>query len=155
MTRRTRSFLIDNTVGKIFTNVQTTSGAGADKLIAGTKLLVRTIAAAARIQAVPTLNLGGGLGILLSPNNAILTRIDIGAATAPGGQPLIISARIGTSFASSVEFGTYELPMNIKSAGYVVAKQFQPGEYLYVNILQTGTTRRAAGLSVRFSYYAG
>lgn len=59
MARRTRTFLLDNTVGKIFTNVQTTSSAGADKLIAGTKLLVKTLASPLRVQAIPTLNLGG------------------------------------------------------------------------------------------------
>lgn len=155
MTRRTRTFLLDNTLGKIFTNVQSITDAGADKLIAGTKLLVKRVSAGAKVQAIPTINLGGGMGILLSPNAALLTQVELRLTTTTAGQSLIIELRKGVSLADSVGLGTFELDIGVRSAVYAVAHQIQPSEYLYVNIIQSGSVRRGAGLSVQLSYYAG
>ena len=41
---RSRSFLVDNTLGKLFTNIPTTSQANATNVIAGTTLLGKSIA---------------------------------------------------------------------------------------------------------------
>jgi hypothetical protein len=156
MTRRTRAFLVDNTLGKIFTGVKSVSEASPDKLIAGTKLLVKSLSANARVQVVPTKNLGTGLtGMYLSPSGALVTRIDLSVLTVCSGQSIIISVRKGLTYDLSTEISTYELPVGLNTRGYITTMQVDANESLYFSVIQSGSIKRGAGLSVRVSYYAG
>lgn len=153
MTRRTRSLLIDNTFGKIFTGITKTSEGGADKLIAGTKLLTKSITQNQRFIVVPTNNLGNGQGLTLSPSESLLTQIRINVFLASSGQPVIISLLKGTSYATSTQLETYQLAAGAKTVSYNVSHQILAGEKIFVNIIQSGSSRRATGLSLNFVYY--
>lgn len=153
MTRRTRSLLIDNTFGKIFTGVSKTSEGAADKLIAGTKLLTKSITQNQRFVVVPVNNLGNGQGLTLSPSDSLLTQIRINVFVASSGQPVSILLLKGTSYATSTQLGTYELAAGVKAVSHNVSHQLLAGERIFVNIIQSGSTRRATGLSLTFVYY--
>ena len=66
---------MDNAFGKIFTGVTTSSEGSADKLIAGTKLLTKSITQSQKVTVVPTLNVGNGQGLILSAGDSLLTPI--------------------------------------------------------------------------------
>jgi len=153
MTRRTRSLLIDNTFGKIFTGISKTSEGAADKLIAGTKLLTKSITQNQRFVVVPVNNLGNGQGLILSASESLLTQIRISVFVASSGQPVSILLLKGTSYATSTQLGTYSLAAGSKVASFNVSHQILSGEKLFVNIIQSGSTRRATGLSLSFIYY--
>lgn len=153
MTRRTRSFLVDNTLGKIFTGVKTTSEGTPDKLIAGTKLSVKTLAGLPKAIVVPLQTLSGE--VWFGANGALITRVEILVNSAPIGQPLIIGLRRGlrTDPAGQVQFATHSLAENSRYASHTVAHQIPAGQGMWVSVIQSGTFRRAVGLTVRFSYY--
>jgi hypothetical protein len=153
MTRRTRSLLIDNTFGKIFTGVSKTSDGTADKLIAGTKLLSKSIAQNKKFIVIPSNNLGNGQGLILSASESLLTQIKIAVAVASSGQPVTIVVLKGESYDTSTELGTYELASGVKTFAYNVSHQILSGEKIFVNITTSGSTRKASGLSLTFIYY--
>lgn len=153
MTRRTRSLLIDNTFGKIFTGVSKTSDGTADKLIAGTKLLTKSITQSQRFIVVPTVNLGNGQGLILSASDSLLTQIRLSVFAASSGQPVTVAILKGQSYDTSTQLGTYELAAGLKTFQYNVSHQILSGERIFVNIITSGSTRRATGLSLTFIYY--
>lgn len=156
MTRRTRSFLVDNTLGKVFTGVTTIVEGSPDKLIAGTKLLTRTLASSAFVEIVPVKNLGpNAKGMYLSANGALVTRIDLSVATTASIQPIIIVARKGTSYATSTIVGTYSLSPRINTTGYITEIQLNSTESLFFDVTQVGSLIRGKGLTIRVSYYSG
>lgn len=156
MTRRTRSFLIDNTLGKVFTGVTGTADSTPDKLIAGTKLLVKSLATGKSVQVVPTKNLGVGTpGMYLSASNSLVTRIDLSVSQTATGNSIIVTLRKGTSYATSEVITDYELPALTTTIGFNTAINLTSAETLYFDIAQSGSTRRGAGLSIRASYYTG
>lgn len=153
MTRRTRNLLIDNTFGKIFTNVTRTSDGSADKLIAGTKLLSKSITQNSRFIVVPTRNLGNGQGLTLSASESLLTKIVMSVFVSSGGQPVTISVLKGLTYSTSTELGSYSLAEGLKSIQYDVSHQILSDEKIFVNIITSGSSRRATGLSLTFMYY--
>jgi hypothetical protein len=153
MTRRTRSLLIDNTFGKIFTGVNKTLDGTADKLIAGTKLLSKSITQSAKFVVVPSNNLGNGQGLILSVNQSILTQINMSVAVASSGQPVTIAVFKGESYDTSTLLGTYQLASGVKTFQHIVSHQISAGEKIFVNITTSGSSRRASGLSLTFLYY--
>lgn len=156
MTRRTRSFLIDNTLGKVFTGVTGTADSTPDKLIAGTKLLVKSLATNKSVQVVPIRNLGVGTpGMYLSASNSLVTRIDLSVSQTATGNSIIIRVRKGTSYDTSEIISDYELPALAGTVGFNTAINVASTETLYFDIAQSGSTRRGAGLSIRVSYYTG
>ena len=153
MTRRTRSFLIDNSFGKIFTGVRNTTEGSADKLIAGTKLLNKSITQSKKVTVVPTLNIGNGQGLILSASDSLLTQIRISVVAASAGQGVSILVLKGESYETSTQLGTYELAIGSKLVQHSVSHQISSGERLFVNIVTAGSIRRATGLSITFFYY--
>lgn len=153
MTRRTRNLLIDNTFGKIFTNVSRTSDGTADKLIAGTKLSTKSITQSAKFIVIPTLNLGNGQGLILAESISILTQIKMSVVTASSGQDVSISVLKGASYETATQLGTYNLSAGVKTIQHNVSHQISSGEKIFVNIITSGTTRKATGLSLNFIYY--
>lgn len=155
MTRRTRSFLVDNTIGKIFTGVTNVAQAAPDKLIAGTKLLVKSLSTSISVQAVPVKNLGNGKGLFLSSGGALVTKIAVSVSTTARGQPIIVVARKGVAYDSSTEIGTYTLPINTNVAEFPIQVQLDSTESLFFDVTQVGSNRRGSGLTIRVSYYSG
>lgn len=153
MTRRTRSLLIDNTFGKIFTGVSNTSEGGADKLIAGTKLLNKSITQSQKLIVVPTLNLGNGQGLILSTGESLLTQIKLSVFTASSGQAVTVSVLKGEAYDTATQLGIYEIAAGSKINQYNVSHQILSGEKIFVNIITSGSIRKATGLSLTFIYY--
>lgn len=155
MVTRIRSLLIDNTLGKIFTGVSKTAEGSADKLIAGTKLLSKSITQNKRFIVVPTKNLGNGQGLILSAKESLLTQIIMTAFASSAGQPVTISVLKGLTYSTSTELGRYNLAEGSKSVQYYISHKLLPGEKIFVDVITSGSTRRAAGLSLTFMYYGG
>lgn len=153
MTRRTRSLLIDNTFGKIFTGISKTSDGTADKLIAGTKLLSKSITQSKKSIVVPSLNLGNGQGLILSASESLLTQIKMSVNSASSGQPVTISVLKGESYITSTQLSTYEIAADAKTSVYNVSHQILSGEKIFVDIITSGSSRKATGLSLTFIYY--
>jgi len=153
MARRIRSLLIDNTFGKIFTGISKTSDGTADKLIAGTKLLSKSITQSSKFVVVPSNNLGNGQGLILSASESLLTQIKMSVFAASSGQPVTIVVLKGESYSTSTQLGTYELAAGVKTFQYNVSHQVLSGERIFVNITTSGSIRKATGLSLTFIYY--
>lgn len=148
---RTRSVLIDNTLGRIFRNVTSVGSANAANLIAGLKLESAAIAAAKRTVARPTLNLGNN-GIFFV-GGALINLVSVSAATAPAGQPIIVRLRVGEDYASSTEHSQYQL--SGRSENFPVTITVPQGHSVFFDIVQAGSVRTGAGVGVRLSFYRG
>jgi hypothetical protein len=153
MPRRTRSILIDNTLGKIFTNIDTVT-TDSSKLIAGTKLQATTISSGSKTNVVVAKNLGTGVGVPFV-NPALLTTIKLSVSTAPAGQPIIVAVKGGSSYANSSVLTTVTLPVNTSTVTSSMSITIQSGQNIYLDVTQAGTTKPGTGLSVRLEYYTG
>lgn len=161
MPRRTRSMLVDNTIGKIYTNVSETSGATAANIIAGTALKSSTIqpikSTTGAVTCVVANNLSGG-GIAFA-TAGLLTRVTLSAVTAPKGQSIIVLLKTGSaSYTSltqvaSVQLGTLATTATTTTAPFPI--NIAAGQYLYFDISQVGTGSPGAGLTIRVDYYLG
>lgn len=148
---RTRSVLIDNTLGRIFRNVTSVSSASAANLIAGLKLESSAIAAARRTTARPTLNLGNS-GIFFV-GGGLINLVNLSAATAPAGQPIIVRLRVGVDYESSTENSQYQLLGT--TANFPVTITVPAGHSVFFDIVQVGSVKAGAGVGVRLSFYRG
>lgn len=160
---RNRSILIDNTLGRIFTNVSKSSLASASNLIAGSVPLVKTLkSSAAKTSLVPTKNLGGSLsGFLLSTagTSQVLT-IKADLSRSHRGYPVILNLaiRVGASYATSAPVATVSFT-DLQTSRTDANQPFNvPANHgIFVDINYSGGTPSAwaVGLSLSFSYYAG
>lgn len=154
MPRRIRSILIDNTLGKIYTNVDTTLSTDSSKLIAGTKLQSFTYAATTTATAVVARNIGTGTGVPF-PNNSLIVSGRLGVSAAPLGRTIIVAIRVGSNYATSTVATTLSLPINALSSTTVLAINIQSGQFLYFDVTQVGNVRPGSGLSIKLDYYTG
>jgi hypothetical protein len=153
-TRRTRSILVDNTLGKIFTNVSSVSTSNSSNLIAGTKIQSATISSGSKTTLVLTKNLGKGIGISF-PRGGLITNVQLSLSGAATGQSVIVDVKVGTSYANSSTVTTATLPVNTLSTPKAVSISVQSGQYVYLDVTQTGNIKPGNGLSVRLDYYTG
>lgn len=169
MTMRSRSFLVDNTLGKLFTNTTTTSLANATNLIAGTKLSSKGISQASNIAArvATQLPIGtlGTSGLLVGVN---ISTYSLGNTTPY--KDTIIKLKYGTPgyYINSRELLNTDPTTNYKwvlprtskvvsyplvGGTYPIAFTWSNSEFFWVDISQVspGTT----GLVVTLLYYLG
>ena len=154
MARRTRSILVDNTLGKIFTNTDVVTTTDASKLIAGTKIQSSTISASSKTTAIVAKNIGTGVGIPFA-NNGLITNVTLSATSACAGQSIIVAIKVGSTYNTSTTATTVSLPVNSYSASTAASVSVQAGQNVYLDITQVGTTKPGVGLSVRLDYYTG
>lgn len=156
MPRRTRSFLLDNTVGRVFSNVTETVTAAADKIIAGTRPQTKSIAQKSTQTVSVTKNLGGiSRGLQLATGDALITKIDMKVASAAtGSQGLVIALRKGYDYTSSTQIATYTLSQGVRDTTKDVSITIAAGEAVFVDIVQPGSIVPAKGLSVIFTFFA-
>jgi hypothetical protein len=154
MARRTRAFLIDNTIGKVFTNLRSTSESNASNLIAGTKLLSKGFAAKTTAVAAVANNIGLGTGLVLSNSGGLIDTITISLVKAATGLPFIVNVKKGLSYESSTTVGTYQLATSSKTSTTDVNISFEGSDVFFVDITQVGTTVKGVGFSIKFNYYS-
>jgi hypothetical protein len=151
---RTRSVLVDNTLGRIFRGVSSVGAASAENLIAGSKIESSSFAAGSKVVARVLNNIGTGKGIFF-PGGALITSLTLTAATAASGTPLIVRMRIGADYASSVEIDQYQLPNLSRSATFSASVTVPVGQSVFFDITQVGSIRPGAGVGARLSFYRG
>lgn len=154
-TRRTRSMLVDASIGKIFTNTNEKTPTDPSKLIAGTKLQSTSIAANKKIVARITNNLSGTPTGLRFVSGALITSVAVSAALAPTGSGIGFTFKVGTSYETATTLGTDELPAIGTRKVTTTSWTIPAGSSVYVDITQVGSTRPGNGVGVQFNYYAG
>lgn len=155
-TRRSRSILIDATLGKIFINTTSVQNADASKLIAGTKLMSSTISSKPNNSIVKiTKNLSATATGVRFPSGALVTNLVLSTSTAPVGRSIVVQIRLGTSYESSVLLDSQELESNVKTKTIGVSWTIPSGQSLYVDVTQVGSTKPGTGLNIQFNYYSG
>lgn len=154
MSRRTRSFLMDNSIGKIFTNSNSSTDYTADRLIAGTKKISKGYVAPSKTTAVVSNNIGTGAGLFLG-TSGVITTITLSAFTAATGATIIFRIKKGTTYETAEVLGSYELPIGLKTTTHNVSFSWNNSEFFYVDITQIGSVKKGAGVGATFGYYAG
>lgn len=151
---RTRSVLIDNTLGRIFRNLTSVQNSTAESVIAGSKLTNKSITGGKAVLKVQQ-NLGGrGLFVI---GGGLLTQIILRLTKAPKGTPAIIRVKRGITYASSTTIGDYELPGSGVSTNitFTVNETLEPGESIYFDVIAIGNISPGTGLTAIIGYYAG
>jgi hypothetical protein len=158
---------VDNTLGKLFTNIPTTTQANATNVIAGTALLNKSIAQASTYvgRPVTALSLGtlGKTGLLVGVK---LSCYAVG--TYAPFQDTIFKIKYGTSYANSTELLNTDPSVDYKwkllkgtsvanyptTAGtYPIAFTWSNSESFWVDITQVSSGSK--GLALTLLYYLG
>jgi hypothetical protein len=154
VTRRSRSILIDSTLGKIFTNTNSTVVTDPSKLIAGTKIRSSTVSASSKTTTAITNNMGTGVGIAF-PTGGLITSVTLSVSSAATGRSIVVAIRVGSSYASSTVSTSVSLSTSTLKATSTVSVAVQEGQYVFLDITQVGSIKAGSGLSVRLDYYTG
>jgi hypothetical protein len=155
MTRRSRSVLIDATLGKIFINTDSVQSADPSKLIAGTKLLNSIISSKPNNVVKITNNLSATPAGIRFPSGGLVTNFILSAAVAPVGRSIMLRIKVGTSYETSVLLDSRELESGVRLKAIPVSWTVPTGQSLYVDITQVGNIKPGSGLNVQFNYYSG
>jgi len=153
---RTRSVLIDNTLGRIFRNVQSTATANAANLIAGSKIESTGIISAKKVVARVSNNIGNGKGLFFA-GGALVTSITLTTATPPAGSgtgsALITRVKVGSSYETAQSVGDYSLTSRSATISTVITVAV--GHSVYFDIIQVGSIKPGIGFGVRLNFYRG
>lgn len=151
---RTRSVLVDNTIGRIFRNVVSVSQATAASVIAGAKLTTKSISGGRAVLKVQ--NNIGGKGIFMI-GGGVVTQLIFKLTKAPRGSDAAIRVKKGTNYAEATTVGDYTIPQ--ASSGvtqtYNVSITLAAGETLYFDIVQVGSITAGTGITLTVGFYAG
>lgn len=153
--KRTRSILIDTTIGKIFANSASAQAADPSKLIAGSKLASASITSSKNTIAKITKNLSGNINGIRFINGGLVVNVVLTAAAAASGSSVIFDIKSGNTYETSTVISTLELPSSAIRASHQVALSIPTGNAIYVDIKQPGSLRPAYGLGIQFNYYSG
>lgn len=152
---RIKNFLIDNTLGKVFTNVQNVASANASNLIAGTKLQTKSITTRAAVPLRITNQLSNQ-GILF-PTDSLVIGAKLTLAKATTWTTTRLAIRSGTSYESStVVEDNISISANSRIETYTFNISVPAGNYLYIDIIDASPipTNAGAGLSITINFYA-
>lgn len=152
---RTRSVLVDNTIGRIFRNVSTVSQATAASVIAGDKLAQRLLNGGTsniRVQ-----NNVGGRGLFFI-GGALVTQLIFSNRFSSRGSPVVINVKKGTTYALATLIGNYEIPpltaqRQGSSATFAVSITLAAGESLFFDVVSVGNVFPGTGLSILAGFY--
>jgi len=151
MPLRTRSLLMDNTIGKIYTNVGATSEVNSSKLIAGTALKSYVLSSKAATRVASNLS---GTGFPFSSNGLIQT-LTLSVSTAPVGASIIVALKKGTAYANSTTSGTANIASGQKTGNTSISLNVSAGEFIFFDVTQVGSTSSGNKLSIRLDYFLG
>jgi hypothetical protein len=155
MPTRTRSILIDNTLGKIFTGVANSGTTDVSKLIAGTKIQNKGVSAPSKNNIVAATNIGDGKGVYFSADSLIV-QVVLKASIAPKGRAAQVRLKKGSDgYSNSTVIDTYSLPANSVSATINTNISILAGQSVFADVVQGGSTTPGQGLSIAYNYYSG
>jgi hypothetical protein len=156
MTRRTRSILIDGSLGRMFSNTASSSSATSANLIAGTKAASSITYIKPKSSALTVVTATKGARFI---NSGLITSITYkfdGAATqaAPAGRAVIVRLRKVSSNGTSTNIANYTLPVNVLS-GTITTEPIAitADDSFFWDVTQVGTTRPGQGLYITMTYY--
>lgn len=155
MTRRTRSILVDASLGKIFTNTNEITPTDPSKLIAGTRLQTASISSARSATARVVNNISGKVDGLKFISGAVVASIVLSAVKPPEGLSMLFTFKVGTSYETSTVIATDELQsMTIKKT-VLTGWTIPAGSSIFVDITRVGSIKTGTGVGIQFNYYAG
>lgn len=153
MPRRTRSVLIDATLNRIFTSVDSPASATAVNLLAGVKMLTKTLSTTPGVTVSPARNLGGGL--LLGGSGTVVSVVLRAVSRTPqGGTGIVINVKRGSSYAAATTVATLTLPSGSSTVTLTPSLTFASTDRFFFDLVQAGTITPGAGLSINFNYYS-
>jgi hypothetical protein len=153
MTRRTRSILIDATLGKMFTGTADLSTATAANLIAGSTL--RNVQNNYGTSVTTAKVVTNAFKALSFPSNSIITSVKVMTNTGSTGASIILTLKTGTTYATSTSVGTVSLAASTSSATTSITISVAAGDSLFADITQVGSTKPGGGLSYTAYYFIG
>lgn len=158
MTRRTRSILIDATIGKMFTGTADLSTATAANLIAGSTL--RNVQNNYGTSVTTAKVVTNAFKALSFPSNSIITSVKVMTNTGSTyyqntGASIILTLKTGTTYATSTSVGTVSLAASTSSATTSITISVAAGDSLFADITQVGSTKPGGGLSYTAYYFIG
>lgn len=154
MPRRTRSILLDNTLGKIYTG---TSDSTTDptKLIAGSVAKYANITSSRDAAVRIAYNLGlTGKGIVF-PVASTVTKITLTTNTAPTGAAIVVAVKTGTSYSTATQQATYSIAPGTTVSVNTVNIAIPAGGSIFTDVTQIGSLNQGTGLSIQYEYYSG
>lgn len=155
MTKRTRSVIIDNTSGKIFKDVADSSLATPSNIIAGPRVRQAAFTAPGTALVKIVNNIGiTGLGLQF-PTNIVVTGVTLTVTVDPIGSAIQVRLKQGTTYNTASVMGTYQISAGTSTSINPVNVSVASGNKIYADILQVGSVRPGAGLSVIVTYYSG
>jgi hypothetical protein len=159
MTRRTRKFLIDNTTGTVYSNVNSVSQASAANISAGIspKILKTTITAPGKNVVIVNGNKPISFGREVIINNIALVVTDKSGVTsstaAPQGSSITVRLRKVTSAGAVSTLGTYSISSNGTSSSTASSFTIASTDSLFFDVTGIGSTKPGLGLSVTTSFF--
>jgi len=148
---RTRSLLMDNTIGKIYTNVGATSEVNSSKLIAGTSLKSYLISSKVSTKVASNLS---GTGFPFT-SNGLIQSVSLSVDTAPTGSSIVVALKKGTAYANSTTIATANIASGQKLGNTSVGVSVSSGEFIFYDVTQVGSLSSGGKLSLRLDYFLG
>lgn len=148
---RVRNFLIDNTIGKVFTNVQNVSAANASNIIAGTKLQSKIISSTASTVMRITKMLGN-TGIYF-PSDSLVTTAVIKLSKAATASGTSIGIKVGTSYTTATLINTTSISANAANTTITLNSTVPAGQYMYIDILSVPSAGAGLGFNITVNFY--
>lgn len=149
---RIRNLLIDNTLGKVFTNVARVTDVDASKLIAGIKLQSKTIKPGNVTTAVRVTKNLGGTGIYF-PTASLVTDATVIFAKAPSNAGTSVVFKAGATYDTATTVGTISIASQAVNTAVTLNATIAAGQYLFVDIATAAATGSGFGISIIANYY--
>jgi len=149
---RTRSILIDNTIGRIFSAVDKSTNATAKSLIAGAVQQNRILSQGPSAVVIAAVNLGKGVS--LGPAGAVVNSIVTKLGSAAKAASVLITVKTGTAYATATTVTTITIPANTLTVTYSTSFSVVANGYIYLDVAYSGApTTKAVGLSTTINYF--
>ena len=159
MTRRTRKFLLDNTTGTAYTNIDNVTGAPLSSVAAG--LRPRTSRVAISAAGRPVVKLVGNKAVFtraavlissvyLEVTDAKGARVPLAA---PAGGPIDIKLRKVDSLNVPSFLGTYSIASGNTSSTNATSLNILNTDTVFIDVTSVGTIRPGTGLNVVITFY--
>lgn len=159
MARRTRKFLIDNTTGTVYSNIDNTANATPSNISAGVspKILKTTITSPGKNVVVVNGNkpINFGRNILINGVSlAVLDRLGrIGVTAAPTGSGITVRLRKVTAAGAESTLGTFSLGAGTTASSTSVSFNITSTDSLFYDVTATGSLKPGHGLTVTTSFF--
>ena len=151
--QRTRSVLIDATVGTILRNVSSINTSNSVNVIAGNRLTTRSITGGKSVVR-PTLNVGGKGMFFIA--GASVTQIILSISRVSKGSGIQVVVKQGLNYqTSSVVGSTLTLPADTLRSTHSLPISIPEGNSIFFDIVSIGSTFAGAGLTITVAHYTG